>query len=213
MLHHHPDYVAAAETDRRARAGERRLPADTGELDAMLLAAARGDDANWNALVARFSARVRKVARLHRLASHDVDDILQTTWLRLLEHIDSVRDPAALGAWLETTARRESLRVIHRAARERPAEGALDGDEVAEPVAERALVAAEHRAALAAGVERLPPTQQRLIGMLLAQPTMSYTQISKALGMPIGGIGPTRARSLARLRRDPELLRAIGQAA
>jgi hypothetical protein len=49
--------------------------------------------------------------------------------------------------------------------------------------------------------------------MLLAQPTMSYTQISKALGMPIGGIGPTRARSLARLRRDPELLRAMGQAA
>jgi RNA polymerase sigma factor (sigma-70 family) len=213
MLHHHPDYVAAAETDRRARTAERRLPAHTGELDAMLLAAARGDDANWNALIARFSARVRKVARLHRLAPHDVDDILQTTWLRLLEHIDSVRDPAALGAWLETTARRESLRVIHKAARERPAEGALDGDEVAEPVAERALVAAEQRAALAAGVDRLPPAQQRLIGMLLAQPTMSYTQISKALGMPIGGIGPTRARSLARLRRDPELLRAMGQAA
>jgi RNA polymerase sigma factor (sigma-70 family) len=205
MLHHHPDSITAA--------AKPRASADAGELEAMLLAAARGDDANWNALVARFTARVRKVARLHRLASHDVDDIVQTTWLRLLEHIDGVREPAALGAWLETTARRESLRVIHKAARERPAEGTLDCDEVAEPAAERALLEAERRAALAAGVERLPSTQQRLIGMLLAHPTMSYTEISQALGTPIGSIGPTRARSLARLRRDPQLLRAIGHTA
>jgi RNA polymerase sigma factor (sigma-70 family) len=201
MLHHHPHYIAAAEASRQV--------AGAGGLETMLLAAARGDDANWNALVARFTARVRGVARRHRLAPHDVDDVLQTTWLRLLENIDSVREPAALGGWLDTTARRESLRVIHKARREPPTDAAEGSEEVAEPVAERELVAAERRAALAAGVGRLPTTQRRLIDMLLADPTMSYAEISKALGTPIGSIGPTRARSLARLRRDPELLRAI----
>ena len=211
MLHHHPHYRAAAVSERRARASQSRPGADAGELETMLLAAARGDEANWNALVARFTARVRGVARRHRLAPHDIEDVLQTTWLRLLEHIDSVREPAALGWWLETTARRESLRVIHKATRERPVEGPLARDEVVEPVAERELVAAQERAALAASVERLPPTQRRLVGTLLANPTMSYTEISQALDMPIGGIGPTRARSLACLRRDPVLMRAIGQ--
>jgi RNA polymerase sigma factor (sigma-70 family) len=202
MLHHHQDYLAAAATERRARTLERRLPDGGGELEAMLRGAARGNAANWNALVARFTARVRKVARLHRLAPHDVDDVVQTTWLRLLEHIDSVRDPEVLGCWLETTARRECLRVIHKAGRERPAGDEIACDAATEPVAEREL---------AAGVKRLVPAQQQLIGMLLAHPAMTYTEIAHALGTPIGSIGPTRARSLARLRRDPQLLRAIGQ--
>ena len=213
MLHHHPHYIAAAQEDRRPHASGRRPPAGVGELEAMLAAAARGDEANWNALVARFTARVRAVARRHRLAPHDIDDVLQSTWLRLLEHIGSVREPAALGGWLDTTARRESLRLIHKAKRERPDESAVACDQAVEPIAERELVAREQRAALAAAVERLLPAQRSLIEMLLAHPTMSYIEISAALGMPIGSIGPTRARSLARLRRDPELLRAIGHAA
>src|SRR4051794_3712743 len=98
MLHHHPHYIAATEAHRRERASERRPPVDAGQLESMLLAAARGDAASWNALVARFSGRVRTVARLHRLSAHDVEDVLQTTWLRLLEHIGSVREPAALGS-------------------------------------------------------------------------------------------------------------------
>ena len=209
MLHHHPHYIAAVDADRRARASKRRSFADAGELETMLLAAARGDDASWNALVARFSARVRTVARLHRLSAHDVEDVLQTTWLRLLEHIGSLREPAALGAWLDTTARRESLRVIRRAGRERPTDVALRGDEAAAPVRECELVEAERRAALAAGVRRLPPAQRRLIGRLLAYPAASYAEISESLDTPIGSIGPTRARSIARLRRDPELIEAI----
>jgi RNA polymerase sigma factor (sigma-70 family) len=210
MLHHHPHYTAATDAERRARASKGRPPADVGELDAMVRGAARGDDASWNALVARFTARIRAVAHRHRLAPHDVDDVLQTTWLRLFQHIGSVREPVALGAWLDTTARRESLRLLHSTKRELPTDEDLDYNEVAEPIAERELVAAERRAALAAGIERLPRAQQRLIGILLAQPTLSYAGIATALEAPIGSIGPTRGRSLARLRRDPELMRAIG---
>lgn len=210
MHHHHPHFIAAAGADRRERASKHRPAADAGELERLLLAAARGDNASWRALVARFTARVRTVARLHRLSAHDVDDVLQNTWLRLLEHISSVREPAALGAWLDTTARRESLLLIHKAKRERPTDELLRGDEAVEPVAERELIAVERRAALAASVKRLPPAQRQLIAMLLAQPTLSYAEISKSLDTPIGSIGPTRARSLARLRRDRELVRAIG---
>jgi RNA polymerase sigma factor (sigma-70 family) len=197
MLHHHPHYIQAVEAERH-------------ELDAMVKGAKRGDAASWNALVARFTARVRANARRHRLAPHDVDDVTQTTWLRLLEHIGSVREPAALGAWLETTAQRESLRVIRRSKRERAIEKRLEHEETVEPVAERALVAAERKAALTASVERLPPRQRELIGLMVSQPSMSYTDVAKTLGAPIGSIGPTRARSFERLRRDPELLRVAG---
>ena len=212
MLHHHPHYTAT-DAERRARASNGRRPADVGELDAIVRGAARGDDGSWNALVARFTARIRAVARRHRLAPHDVEDVLQTTWLRLFQHIGSVREPVALGAWLDTTARRESLRVLRSTKRERPTGEELDYHEVAEPIAERELVEAERRAALAAGIERLPPAQQRLVGILLGQPTLSYAGSRRRLDTPIGSIGPTRARSLARLRRDPELMRAIGNEA
>jgi RNA polymerase sigma factor (sigma-70 family) len=196
LLHHHPHYIKAVEAERH-------------ELDAMVKGAKRGDAASWNALVARFTARVRANARRHRLAPHDVDDVTQTTWLRLLEHIGSVREPAALGAWLETTAQRESLRVIRKSKRERTTEQQLN-EEVVEPVAERELVAAERKQALEASLERLPARQRALIGLMVANPSMSYTDIAETLDAPIGSIGPTRARSFERLRRDPELLRACG---
>lgn len=211
MLHHNPHYIATIDADRRARASRRRPRGDAGELERLMLAAADGDAASWNALVARFTCRVRTVARLHRLMAHDVDDVLQTTWLRLLEHIRRVREPEALGAWLDTTARRESLRVIRQAARERPTDAALRDDEPVEALPERDLVDAERCAALAASVDRLPPVQRRLMATLLAEPARSYSEISKSLDTPIGSIGPTRARSLERLRRDRELMRAIGQ--
>jgi RNA polymerase sigma factor (sigma-70 family) len=213
MLHHNPHYIAAIDADRRARASSLRPPADRDDLETMLLAAARGDNASWNALVSRFTARVRMVARLHRLAPHDVEDVVQTTWLRLLEHIGSLREPSAVGAWLDTTARRESLRVICRSKREPPTDQALRVDEADEQPCEREAVEAERRAALAASVKRLPPRQRRLIGAMLADPTQSYAEISASLDTPIGSIGPTRARSLARLSRDPELLRVTETAA
>jgi RNA polymerase sigma factor (sigma-70 family) len=211
LHHHHPHYIAATEADRRARAPKRRHPAEAGELERLMQAAGRGEHASWTALVERFTARVRAVARTHRLSAHDVDDVIQTTWLRLLEHIESVREPAALGAWLDTTARRESLRVIRDARRVCPTDEDLRGDEPGGPTGEHELLEAEQRAILSAGVERLPATQRRLIAALLAEPPRSYAEISKALDTPTGSIGPTRARSLARLRRDPLLVRAIGQ--
>jgi DNA-directed RNA polymerase specialized sigma24 family protein len=100
--------------------------AGEGELGRLLLAAAeRGETPSC--VVRRLTTRIRAVARAHRLAAHDVEDVVQLTWLRALEHGREIREPASFGAWLHTTARRESLRVLREAARVQPvADDALE---------------------------------------------------------------------------------------
>jgi RNA polymerase sigma factor (sigma-70 family) len=203
--------LRSAEQHRQQR-DARALPgAHEDALDQVVAAAATGDEDAWALLRERYAMRVRTVARLHRLAPHDVDDVAQTTWLRLLENIGKLRDANAVGAWLETTARRESLAVLRRCKRERPTEDAFFANQPSEPVAEGRLVAAEQRTALTSSLQRLPRHQQRLLVAMLAEPAPSYAEIAASLKMPIGSIGPTRARSLARLRRDRRLARTVGE--
>jgi RNA polymerase sigma factor (sigma-70 family) len=195
----------------RHEPGTVRQAAPSGEaLERVVSAAAAGDDRAWALLHHRFATRIRAVARGYRLAPQDVDDVAQTTWLRLFEHVGTMRDASAVGAWLETTARRESFRLLRRAKRERPTDDAALTERPTEAVAERRLMAAERRTALDAGLRQLPGRQRRLLVEMFAEPTASYAAISESLGMPIGSIGPTRARSLARLRRDRELVSVIG---
>src|SRR3954452_23007618 len=118
-LHHHQrEYVAALDVERRARARSAR--GGSGELEALVGAAARGEDSAWSALVGRFTRRLTRVVQSHRIAAHDGDDIVQTTFIRLYEHLGSLREPNALPAWLDTTARRETLKHIRAMGRERP---------------------------------------------------------------------------------------------
>src|SRR4029079_3074194 len=71
----------------------------------------RGGDVNaWNALVDRFAGLSWNVARRHTWSASDAADVSQTTWLRLVEHIDRIQDPERVGGWLATTARHEELR-------------------------------------------------------------------------------------------------------
>ncbi|MDP8968975.1 MAG: sigma-70 family RNA polymerase sigma factor [Actinomycetota bacterium] len=173
------------------------------QIAAVVRAAATGDDQAWNALVDRFSGLVWSVARAHRLSSADAADVAQTTWLRLVEHLDRLRQPEHVGSWLATTARRECLRVLRLAGRQEPV-----GDQ-AEPAAadsvevspELAALAAERSALLRQSLQELSPRCQRLLRVLMADPAPSYQQVSAALDMPVGSIGPTRARCLDCLRR------------
>jgi DNA-directed RNA polymerase specialized sigma24 family protein len=82
-----------------------------------LKGASGGDSRAWDALVQRYANLVWAVARSHRLSSADAADVSQTTWLRLVEHLDRINQPERLGAWLATTARRESLAAIRRGGR------------------------------------------------------------------------------------------------
>jgi RNA polymerase sigma factor (sigma-70 family) len=207
MLNHNGDFVQSVHAERLA--ARKRLPADAGELERLMLAASAGDSAAWSSLMRRFTARLRAVVRSHRLPAHDVEDVIQNTWVRLYENIGSVREPLALGAWLETTARRESVRVLRVSQRERPSD---DEQLVAGEVPaldEGRLVAKQDRAAVAQALTGLSPRQRHLLALLFADPAPSYDEISRTLEMPIGSIGPTRARILERLQRDPHLARAM----
>src|SRR5579862_3211112 len=88
--------------------------------------AAAGDSGAWDALVDRFAGTVWAVARAYRLSASDAADVSQTTWLRLVEHLDRIEQPDRVGAWLATTARRESLRVLRVSGRLVPTGAELD---------------------------------------------------------------------------------------
>jgi RNA polymerase sigma factor (sigma-70 family) len=165
-------------------------------------AAAAGDDSSWETLVSEFNGMVWAVARAHRLGDAEAGDVVQSTWVKLIEHLADLKDPARVGGWLATTARRECLRVLRGAKRQ-----LLVGDEMPEFEApdaspDRELLITERDAALWRAFSRLRPRDQALLRLLMADPRPAYEEISAALNLPIGSIGPTRARALERLQRE-----------
>jgi len=170
-------------------------------LSDLLTRAASGDQPAWDEIVERFSSLVWATARAHRLSRDDAADVAQTTWLRLVEHLDRIRDPERLGAWLATTARHESLRVIRRGGREQPTDEpdlfeAPDDDTV-----DRLLLEQERDGMIWRAFASLSDRCKTLLRILLADEPPSYEEVAAALGMPVGAIGPTRMRCLDRLRR------------
>ena len=192
----------------RAPAGaraERPLAPVDPDLAALARSGAAGDAVALERLVVRFERALRAVTRSYRLSSWDADDVIQSTWLQFMEHGHGLREPAALSGWLMTTARRLSLRQLQRHVREQLVEdptGDMAGVH-AEP--ERELVAAERREALRGALAELPDRHRNLMGMLVTSPELSYEEVGRRLAMPIGSIGPTRARALDRLRRSSRL--------
>jgi RNA polymerase sigma factor (sigma-70 family) len=176
---------------------------DTFSATASLLArAAEGDQRAWDDLVVQHSALLYGVARSFRLDAADAADVVQTTWLRLLEHLDRIEDPARLIGWLVTTARREALRVLRRGGRERPAteDPVLDrADDGAAPIESR-LLDDERDRALWTAFLALPDRCRQLLRVAVYEPR-AYDEISALLGMPVGSIGPTRRRCLTQLRK------------
>jgi RNA polymerase sigma factor (sigma-70 family) len=143
---------------------------------------------------------LRAVAWGHRLSEADAADVVQTTWVRLAENLNRLKDPSRLGAWLATTARRESLRILRAYARElsqaEPPEPTLRDM----PSIDAGLLEAERDKELWSAFRGLPARDQALLRMLVADRQPSYKQIGDSLGMPIASLGPTRRRALDRLR-------------
>jgi RNA polymerase sigma factor (sigma-70 family) len=183
-----------------------------GDVAPLVAAARRGDEQAWNAIVDRYLPLVYSVTRAHRLSSGDAEDVNQTVWLRLVEHLDDIREPRALPKWLMTTAKHECLRLIKAGHRELPVDPLFDrgieGMDDAELDAQ--LLRAERRQALRDGLAELAPAHRRLLLLLVADPPLSYREISRLLDIPIGSIGPTRARILERLRGTSALRRYSG---
>ena len=172
----------------------------------LVVRARAGDERAWGALVERYAPLIWSICRRHRLSDADAEDVGQVVWMRLVDQLDKVREPAALAGWLATTTRHECTRVLRAGWGAQSAEFIPESlpDERGES-AERELLAAEQHAALREALADLPPSGQRLIAMLAADPPVPYAEISARLGIPVGSIGPTRARCLDRLRRHPAL--------
>ena len=196
---HHSGQAVEEQTAHRVQIVAR----DYEEIAKLVEAAAGGDSGAWDRLVDRFASTVWAIARAHRLNSADAADVSQTTWLRLVENLDRIQQPERVGAWLATTARRESLRILRLSGRQVPT-----GDDMAVIPDPASLQSPEHDVAVQARAEvvaelvtKLPVRSQLLLRLLSADSPLSYKDISEALDMPIGSIGPTRARALEQLKR------------
>jgi RNA polymerase sigma factor (sigma-70 family) len=174
----------------------------TCDVAQLVRCAADGDRQAWERLVDQFARLIWSITGEFRLAESDAADVAQTTWLRLLEHIHRIQYPDRVGSWLAATARNECLRNI--AAHKRVVLGhddaELDNAVAQQPDIDARLLADERARVVQDAMSSLPRRWQRLLELLMADPPASYAEISDQLGLPIGSIGPTRGRCLARLR-------------
>ena len=186
-------------------------PADPSVGD-LVERARSGDRQAWDALVERYAPLIWSICRRHRLGRADANDVGQSVWLRLLNQLDRIREPAALPGWLSTTTRRECLRVLSAAQGPHATIYALNVESLPDQragTADQELLAAERHAALRAAFTQLPPNGQQLLALLTADPPTPYADISAQLGIPVGSIGPTRSRYLDKIRRHPAIAALI----
>jgi RNA polymerase sigma factor (sigma-70 family) len=172
---------------------------DTRELMARVHA---GSASAWISLTDRYTGLLWSVARAMRLCDADAADAVQTTWLRLVENLDGLRDAARVGGWLATTMRRECLAVLRRAARTGSIGSAHGWDDLVDEddLPEDLLLRAERDAVLWRAFGRLKPLCQCLLRVLMADPPPSYAETAAALDMAVGSVGPNRQRCLNQLR-------------
>jgi RNA polymerase sigma factor (sigma-70 family) len=189
---------------------EVRLVEDEPTVPELVERAVRGDQAAWGGIVERYTPLLMSVLRGYRLREEDLRDVAQTVWLRLVEHLGHLREPRALPMWIVTTAKHESVRVLKARARTSPFSAVYEDEADMPQTVERedldaALLRDERRTALLAAFAELPARDRALLALLVADPPIRYADISRRLGMPVGSIGPTRARVLAKLRASPSL--------
>jgi RNA polymerase sigma factor (sigma-70 family) len=180
---------------------------DDPRVVALVTRASGGDPDAWHELVDRYAPLVYTICTRYRLSNHDIEDVGQNVWLLLVEQLGKLREPAALPGWLATTTARECLRVVTAASKADRLGTGLDDSVlfVDDAVIDEELLLAERNAALRAAFAELPPRCQQLLSMLISDPPHSYTEINAKLSIPVGSIGPQRARCLDRLRRSDSL--------
>jgi len=161
-----------------------------------------GDQRAWDELVRICTPLVWTVARSFGLRPADCEDVAQLTWMRVVKNIDSLREADKVATWIATTARREALRLVSRSGRDVPAGDGSSFGEITDTggTPEEVVLSRADEAVVMAAFRLLPREHQELLGMLIAEQPSSYQEISAALRIPRGSIGPARARILRRLR-------------
>ena len=199
----------ATNPSRTDEASRKRVDPEVADL---VNRARNGERKAWDALVDRYAPSIWSICRRYPLDAGDAENAAQSIWLKLMDHLGSLRDPAALPSWLATTTRRECGRIL-RATR-RPCDAGYAPDAGPTPddharAAEQDLLAAERHAALREAFGQLPPGCQQLITLLIHDPALSCAEIGATLGIPVGSIGPSRRCCLDKLRRHPAIAAPI----
>jgi RNA polymerase sigma factor (sigma-70 family) len=165
----------------------------------LLTLAQAGDETAWHEIVRRYVRLVWAVPRSHRLNPDDAADVCQATWLALAENLTRIRRPERLGAWLVTTARRETLTVLRLRGREEPLDLWEPPDD--RPTPEDAAVAGDTGPRLWRAYATLTDRCREILRLAAFAPELSFTQVAEAVGIPVNSLGATRGRCLAVLRR------------
>lgn len=175
------------------------LPMGENDLERLLGRCRRSDGAAWRVLVVRFEALVYSVPRRYGLNADDAADVFSTTFANLLRSLDRIESAQALPKWLAVTAARESLRRVRARGKDKfdTLEETMAWEEA---TAEKDALAAVRAEGLHAAVDQMPERCRGLLRALYFEEETEYAAISERLGMPVGAIGPTRARCLEKLR-------------
>ena len=175
-------------------------PGATDSADDLLLRVRDGDPAAWEEIVCRYGKLVSTTVRSFWLQEADALDAVQMTWLRLAENAHRVQFPEKLGGWLATTARRECLHIL-RQAKPAPDLTNMTPETVADPSAgpEQRVIDADTARSLWNLVAELSPRRKTLLQALFTDSSRSYAEVARTVGIPLGAIGPTRARALQQL--------------
>jgi RNA polymerase sigma factor (sigma-70 family) len=160
-----------------------------------------GDSAGLDDLVAVMTPVLWHVVRAYRLSDSAAEDVIQNTWLALVRRRAAILDPVAVGGWLTTTARREAWRTAGAKTTPTP----IDDDDLDHVLpqqrsAEDSAVEHDEGDRLWAAVDGLPERCRRLLRIVAFENRPDYRELATELGMPVGSIGPTRGRCLAKLR-------------
>ena len=165
------------------------------DLESLVRAIRANDNDAWVELIGRFERMLRTIARSYRLNLSDTDDVLQMVWLELPQQVHHLRDPHAIGSWLVTTTRRVALKALQSHVREHLTDDPELLDSIDPGQLDAELLVAERRDVLQRALGTLPRDQRRLMVLLATEPA-DYREISARLDMPMGSIGPLRARSI-----------------
>ncbi|CCK25889.1 RNA polymerase sigma factor [Streptomyces davaonensis JCM 4913] len=181
---------------------------ERADVGALVQSAVDGEAAAWKALVEGLSPLVWSVVRAHRLSDADAHEVYQTVWFRFAQHLGRIREPEKTGSWLASTARHECLKVLKNLKRLTPTDDPYLLDRASEDrTPEESVLDSEEAAAQSERVRRLwqefdglGDRCRQLLRVLMASPPPSYQEVSAALGIAVGSIGPLRQRCLRRLR-------------
>ncbi len=186
---------------RPARPSEEAERAPSGE--ELVEAIRSGDSAAWRELVLRYEPLVLSVARRVLPSPEDVEDVYQATWKTVYEHMQSIRNPGRIAAWIATTARRESWRVGRARAARSLGEFSLEdltGDSSPSTPPDVVSAGLDDFDRIVRALEQMDSRCRTMLTRLfLDGDTPSYAELGRELDLPVGSIGPTRIRCLEKL--------------